>query len=148
MKENRTARLSVLYALVLVCSLAVIFVQLVRQWDQLVVVDVTWTRRGENEGVVAFELKNSAPVPLRVLNVSELYPLPAGVTIGVPQASAVDGGAAALPNHRLGPWERVRVSVPVIVTPDTRVREVQLGVQYKVLGSWKIAPLSVTSLDL
>lgn len=147
-KENRTTRRPVFYALVFVCSLVVIFIQLVRQWDQLLVVDVTWTRLRENEGVIAFELKNSAPVPLRVLNVGELYPLPEGVAIGAPQASAVDGGAAALPDHRLGPRETVRVSVPVVAAPHTRVREVQLGVRYEVLGFWKIARVPVSNLDL
>ncbi|MFC0595468.1 hypothetical protein ACFFFP_04720, partial [Thermus composti] len=75
------------YAVVLVSNLVVIFVQLARLWDPLAVVDVTWTRVRENEGVVAFELKNSAPVSLRVNSVVELYHLPRGVMIEVPPVS-------------------------------------------------------------
>lgn len=152
-KENRIARYPVFrhplfYAVVLVSNLVVIFVQLVRLWDPLAVVDVTWTRVRENEGVVAFELKNWAPVSLRVNSVMELYPLPKSVMIGSPQALAPDGGEVALPDPHLGPWETLRVSVPVIVTPDARVNEIQLAVWYEVLGFWKIAKVQVSNLDL
>lgn len=148
MKKNKKTRHPLFDVLVLVSSLVVIFVKLVELWDQLVVVDVTWTRLRENEGLITFELKNSAPVSLRVLSVVEASPLPKGVTIEVPQASAADGGEVALPDHHLGPWETLRVSVPIIVTPDAKVREIQLGVSYEVLGFWKVAKIQVSGLDL